>query len=394
MAVSKRILQSMESSSWVRAMFETGRRLKQEHGADRVCDFSLGNPDLEPPTAFGEVLTKILADDLPHRHAYMPNGGYPDVRAAIAAYISQEYGITLTGDHVVMSCGAGGALNVVLKSILNPGDTVLAATPCFMEYRAYADNHGGTLKLVEGAPDFDLDVGRLAEAVDETTAAIIINSPNNPSGRVYPEGTLRSLGEMLERKSDEIGRSIYLVSDEPYRKIVYGNTRVPSVFRFYRNSIVASSYSKELSIPGERIGWVAVSPEADESATLVDAIILCTRILGYVNAPALMQRAVARLSGIQIDIEPYRIRRRLLCEGLKKIGYSFAEPEGTFYLFPEAPGGDDVRFVNDLQQELVLTVPGSGFGKPGYFRISFCVGEDVIHRSMDGFKRVFDAYTA
>lgn len=373
-------------------MFETGIRLKNEHGADKVFDFSLGNPDLEPPATFHETIRDILSADIKGRHGYMPNGGYPDVRATVAGYVSEEYGVETTGSNIIMACGAGGALNVVLKSILNPGDTVLSCTPCFMEYRAYAANHGGQLVLVEGSEDFDLNVNALEEAIDAKTAAVIINSPNNPSGKIFPESTIRSLGEMLEKKSKEIGRDIYLVSDEPYRKIVYGNAHVPSVFSHYRNSIVASSYSKELSIPGERIGWIAVHPEAADLEELMDALTLCTRILGYVNAPGLMQQVIGRVAGTRVDIEPYIRRKEILCSGLSKMGYEFAEPEGTFYLFPKAPGGDDMAFVQALQEELILTVPGRGFGTPGYFRIAFCTGEDVIERSLPSFEKVISRF--
>ena len=368
-------------------MFETGIRLKQQHGADRVCDFSLGNPDIDPPDVFQQELLAVLSEKEPRRHGYMPNGGYPEVRSAVAEYVSKEFGVSLSENHIVMACGASGALNVALKSILNPGDEILACTPCFMEYKAYVDNHGGTLHLVPGTDSFNLDVAGLESRITEKTAGIIINSPNNPSGRIFSESTIEELGKMLSKKSREIGRAIYLVSDEPYRKIVYGGVEVPSVFRYYNNSMVASSYSKELSIPGERIGWVAVHPEADDCENLVNAIILCTRILGYVNAPALMQRAVGKLQGLQIDMEPYTKRRALLCEGLEAAGYEFTPPAGTFYLFPKAPGGDDLAFVEALQKELILTVPGRGFGTPGYFRIAFCVDEQVVKRSIEGFER-------
>ena len=392
MAISKRIAESMKSSSWVRAMFETGIKLKKEHGADNVCDFSLGNPDLEPPAELLPVLEQLIRDTTPRSHGYMPNGGYPEVRQAIAEHVSGIHGVALSGECLVMSCGAAGALNVALKSILNPGDTVLACTPCFMEYRAYADNHGGLLELVDGAADFDLNLDALEAAIDPGTAAVIINSPNNPSGRIYPESTVKALGEMLRKKSAETGRAIYLLSDEPYRNLVYDGAFVPSIFRHYENSIIAHSYSKELSIPGERIGWVAVHPDADDRAALVDAIILCTRILGFVNAPALMQRAVAGLLGVQIDTAPYARRRNILCDGLSRAGYELTKPEGTFYLFPKAPGGDDLAFVAALQEERILTVPGRGFGAPGYFRIAFCVEDAVVERSLEGFSRVIGRF--
>ena len=235
----------MKTSSWVRAMFEVGIRLKSEHGAENVFDFSLGNPDLDPPPEFHREIKRILEEDIAGRHGYMPNGGYADVRGVIAGQVSDEYGIALGGDNVVMSCGAGGALNVIFMSILNPGDTVIACTPCFMEYKAYVSNHGGELVLVDGKEDFDLDIDNIEKAIDKHTAAVIINSPNNPSGKVYPESTIKALGEMLERRSREVGRTIYLVSDEPYRRIVYGGIQVPSVLKHYTDSIVASSYSKE-----------------------------------------------------------------------------------------------------------------------------------------------------
>ncbi len=373
-------------------MFETGIRLKKEHGAENVFDFSLGNPDLEPPPEFHREIRRIIDANPRGLHGYMPNGGYPDVRAAIANHVSAEYGVSMTGDNIIMSCGAGGAMNVILKSILNPGDTVLTCTPFFMEYRAYVSNHGGELVLVDGKPNFDLDVDALENAIDRRTAAVIINVPNNPSGKVYPESTIEALGKMLGRKSEETGRTIYLISDEPYRRIVYNNKPVPSVFRYYSESIVASSYSKELSIAGERIGWIAVSPDASDLEELMSALVLCTRILGFVNAPALMQRVVGAIPGHGIDIEPYVRRKDLLCDGLRKAGYEFSDPDGTFYLFPKAPGGDDMAFIEALQEELVLTVPGRGFGTPGHFRISYCVDERVIERALPAFEKVIQRF--
>ena len=392
MAISDNVRESMKSSSWVRAMFETGIRLKKEHGAENVFDFSLGNPDLDPPPEFHREIKRIIEENTRGLHGYMPNGGYPDVRNTIAKYVSGEYGVSISGDNVIMSCGAGGALNVILKSILNPGDTVLTCAPYFMEYKAYVSNHGGKLHVVEGKSDFDLDVDGLERAIDDRTAAVIINVPNNPSGKVYPESTIETLGKMLKRKSGETGRPVYLISDEPYRRIVYNGIQVPSVLRNYTDSIVASSYSKELSIPGERIGWIAVNPDASDSKELMNAMVLCTRILGFVNAPALMQRVVGALPGQGVDIRPYERRKTLLCNGLRAAGYEFADPDGTFYLFPKAPGGDDMAFIEALQDELVLAVPGRGFGAPGYFRISYCVDEAVIERSLPAFEKVIKRF--
>jgi aspartate aminotransferase len=288
-----------------------------------------------------------------------------------------------------MSCGASGALNCVLKTILDPGDEVIASVPCFMEYASYVDNHGGKLILAPSRPDFDLDVEAIEALVSARTAALIINSPNNPTGRIYPEATLRRLADMLLRAGKSTGRTLYLLSDEPYRKIVYAGAVVPAVMRLYPHSVVVTSYSKDLSLPGERIGFAAVHPGADDAKRLVDGIILCTRILGYVNAPGLMQRVVSRIQGVAVDVEIYRRKRDLFCAALSSMGYTFTVPEGAFYIFPLAPGGDDLAFVQEMQKELVLVVPGRGFSLPGYFRIAYCVDTPVIERSFEGFERVF-----
>jgi aspartate aminotransferase len=385
MAISEQIRRRMESASWIRKMFETGNELRAEHGAHRVCDFSLGNPNMEPPEGFNSALMAIITNGVPGKHRYMPNAGYPEVRREVARGVSQEQQSPVEGDHIIMTCGAGGGLNVALKAIINPGDTVLVSTPFFMEYASYADNHGGVLESVQGGDAFEPCMDRIEAAINEKTAALIINSPNNPSGQVYSAEIIAALGRLLEEKSGETGRAIYLISDEPYRKLVYDGVNVPPIFPFYRNSMIVSSFSKDLSIPGERIGWLAVNPDADDAQDLIDAAILCNRILGYVNAPALMQRVIQQLQGCSIDVELYRAKRDRLCEGLAELGYEFIKPSGTFYLFPRAPGGDDMKFVQLLQEGMILTVPGRGFGYPGHFRIAFCVADDVIERSMEGF---------
>jgi aspartate aminotransferase len=387
-AVSKKITASIENSSWIRKMFETGNILRAKHGAEKVCDFSLGNPDVEPPAAFQQALQEVVASASPRKHGYMPNAGYPEVRAQVAAQVGREQGCALDGGQVVMSVGASGALNAVLKTILDPGDEVIASLPCFMEYNAYVDNHGGKLVLAPSKPDFDLDVDAIAGMIGPRTAALIVNSPNNPTGRIYPEATLKRLSAALLQAGRKTGRTIYLLSDEPYRKLAYGGASVPGIMGIYPHSIVMASYSKDLSLPGERIGYVAVNPAADDAARLIDGIILCTRILGYVNAPALMQRVVGKIQGLAVDVEIYRRKRDLFASALSAMGYQFALPEGAFYIFPKAPGGDDLAFVSALQEELILVVPGRGFGMPGYFRIAYCVDTPVIERSLAGFKRV------
>ena len=388
MPVSRKIASSLENASWIRKMFETGNVLRARHGADKVCDLSLGNPDVEPPPEFQAALNEAVAARVARKHGYMPNAGYPDVCARVAAQASREQGAALDGDHIIMSCGASGAMNSALKAILDPGAEVIASIPCFMEYVSYVDNHGGTLVQAPSRPDFDLDVHAIESKITARTAAVIINSPNNPTGRIYPEATLRRLAAALEAAGRRIGRPIYLLSDEPYRKLAYGGAKVPGIMAVYPHSIVVTSYSKDLSLPGERIGYAAVNPAADDARKLVDGMILATRILGYVNAPALMQRVICSLQGLAVDVEIYRRKRDLFCSALAGMGYQFAVPEGAFYIFPKAPGGDDLAFVQALQEELVLAVPGRGFSMPGYFRIAYCVDTPVIERSLPGFEKV------
>jgi aspartate aminotransferase len=392
MAIASSVRQMMEGSSWVRRMFDAGRELAARHGADKVCDFSIGNPHIEPPERFHAVLRELLADTGPRRHGYMPNAGYPEVRESVAAWISRVHGAPMTGTHVIMTCGAGGALNVALKTIVNPGDEVITPRPCFTEYRFYVSNHGASLRLVDSGSDFDLDLDAIRHACGPRTAAVLINSPNNPTGRVYPETTVRALGTLLDRVSEEQGRTVYLIADEPYRRIVYDGIAVPSALAAYRNTLVASSYSKDLSIPGERIGWLAVHPQAEDGADLATAAALCNRTLGYVNAPALMQRAVALLQDVCVDVSVYQRKRDHLCAELSSYGYDLVRPQGTFYLFPRAPGGDDLDFVRRLQGHLILTVPGRGFGMEGYFRIAFCVDDAVIERALPGFRAAIDTH--
>ncbi len=386
MPVAQNIKETMANSSFIRKMFELGAQLKQKHGEGNVCDFTLGNPDLEPPMAFVKALATVVAEKAPLKHGYMANAGYAETRKSVAAYVSGEQGVTVGEKNIIMTCGAGGGLNVALKTVLNPGDAVIVSAPYFVEYNFYIRNHGGVMTMVRTADDFDLDIAAIENAIDKRTAGVLINSPNNPTGRVYPEETIRSLGSMLARKSAETGRAIYLISDEPYRKIVYDGLVVPPLFAHYVNTIVVTSYSKDLSIPGERLGYIAVHPGAEDADNLVDGMILCNRILGFVNAPALMQRVAARIQGASVDVESYRKRRDLLCSSLAGMGYQFITPGGTFYLFPRAPGGNDIEFVKVLQEKLVLTVPGTGFGAPGYFRIVFCVPEETIKRSLAGFE--------
>ena len=392
MTIAKNIEAILTKSSWIRKMFEEGTRLKALHGADKVYDFSLGNPNLEPPDRFQQALEDAVKASAPGSHGYMPNSGYPHVCEAVAAYLSGEQKIRITGKEVIMTCGAAGALNVILKTILDPGDEVITPAPYFVEYNFYVSNHGGALKTVLTRPDFTLDCNAIRAVITANTKAVLINSPNNPTGQIYSRESLAELGALLREQSKKSGRTLYLLSDEPYRKIVYDGAAVPSIFSFYPDSIVASSYSKDISVPGERIGFIAVSPDASAKNELMAGMALANRILGFVSAPALMQRVIAVVQGISVDVSIYARKRDLLCEGLWACGYEFTKPSGAFYLFPKTPDPDDVKFVRALQEELILAVPGSGFGGPGHFRIAYCVDDSTIRNAMPGFKKVMEKF--
>ena len=389
MTIAKKMQQFAEKSSWIRKMFEEGARLKAEYGAEAVCDFSLGNPDVPPPGRFQEVLRQVAADDTPGMHGYMPNGGFPHVREKMAARVGAEQGVAVQGTDVLMTCGAAGALNVVFKTILDPGDEVVVLAPFFVEYHFYVDNHGGVVRVVPTREDFGLDLEALEQAVGPKTKAVLVNSPNNPTGQVYTADELARLGELLEAASERAGHVIYLLADEPYRAIVYDGVQVPSIFAAYHNSIVVTSFSKDLSLPGERIGYLAVHPDIEAKAELLDGLTLANRILGFVNAPALMQRVVAELVEAHVDVSVYARRRDLFCRILDEAGYEYVRPKGAFYLFPRVPG-DDVAFCGLLRQEKILAVPGRGFGAPGHVRLAFCVDEQVIRRAADGLARALE----
>ncbi len=387
MSVSKKIRISLEKASWIRKMFEEGQERRERFGAENVFDFSLGNPNLEPPVKFKNVLAELANDPAPGQHAYMHNAGYVETRQAVAGYLNGFNDPEFTADEIIMTVGAGGALNVIFRAILDPGDEIIIPKPYFMEYDSYLANHQGTPRLVPSNDDFSLDLDAIEAAISERTKGVLINSPNNPTGRVYQEKELKGLGDILSRYSDRFARPIYLICDEPYRKIIYDDIHVPSIFNLYSNSVIATSFSKDLSLPGERIGYVAVSPEISERNMTLSAMVFCNRILGFVNAPALMQRAVRHLLEENIDISEYKKKRDRLCDALQSFGYAFIKPEGTFYLFPKSPLKDDVAFVRMLQEKNILTVPGSGFGAPGFFRIAFCVSDRVVEGALPGFEK-------
>ena len=386
----------IEKSSWIRKMFETGIELKAKYGEDAVCDFSLGNPDLAPPAAVGEALADIAGDaEQPFAFGYMPNPGYPFARKALAEHMSKEQGVEVGEGDVVITCGAAGALNCVMRAVLDAGEEVLCPAPYFVEYGFYCQNHGGVLKTVPAKPlTFELDVPAIEAAITEKTRIMLINSPNNPSGAIYTTDQLQALAAVLKAKTEEYGRPIYLVADEPYRFLTFDGAEVPSLLPMYDYAIVVSSFSKNLSLAGERVGYAALAPTMPGKAELMGGIVLANRILGFVNAPAIGQRVMAEAlkKGAQVGTAVYGARRTAMTQVLDDAGYEFTMPAGAFYFFPKAPGGDDVKFVAALQEERILAVPGSGFGYPGFFRIAFCVGEEVIRRSAEGFKRAYQQF--
>jgi len=385
MSIARKIKSSISKSSMIRKMFEEGALMKKKYGADKVFDFSLGNPNVEPPEYFKKELISIAGLIIPNKHGYMPPAGYQETRQAVAEKINKTHGLKLNADHVIMSCGAAGALNVIFKSLLDPEDEVIVPTPYFVEYPFYVDNYRGVVKFVSTGADFSLDIKAIAAAISDNTKAVLINSPNNPTGKVYSQQNIDDLAKLLTEKGKELNKTIYLVSDEPYVEIVYDGITVPSILKVYKNSIIAYSYSKTLSLPGERIGYIAVNPEIEQGTDLINALVLCTRIMGFVNAPALMQRIVAKLQDAAVDVKVYQKKRDILCEGLAKAGYKFEKPQGAFYLFVQSPIPDDVEFVKMLLKKNILVVPGSGFGGPGYFRIAFCVDDATIINSLPGF---------
>jgi len=392
MAISRKVKSSLNGASWVRRMFEVGDELKQIHGEENVYDFSIGNPDLEPPPSLKKALKELADHPITGMHRYMPNNGYSETRRAIAEYIKEESGLPFTENHVVMTVGAAGGLNVTFKALLDEGDEVIVPSPYFMEFKFYIDNNGGEIRLVETNEDFSLNLEEIEKAIGEKTKAILINSPNNPTGVVYSQDSLEKLGALLKRRSRELGRTIYLVSDEAYRRIVYDGVKLPNFFQFHPHTIRVTSHSKDLSLPGERIGYVAVSPLCEEAEELISAIIFANRILGFVNAPALMQRLVAPLQRNSVHVRDYEEKRDLFYNALTSFGYQVVKPQGAFYLFPKALIDDDLAFVQELQAKRILTVPGRGFGKPGHFRIAYAVDRKKIEAALPGFKEVAEKF--
>lgn len=392
--LSKQILYNLENSSAIRKMFIEAQELAARIGAENVCDFSLGNPVAPVPPAFTRALQELLAEeDSLALHGYMNNAGYPEVRSAVARHLNARYHAGLTADHIIMTVGAAGAINIVFKAILDIEDEVVVFRPYFGEYRSYASNwHARVVEVDPILSTFQPDLADFARKVGPHTKAVLINNPCNPSGVVYSEDTLQGIAQVLEQKQAEYGHPIYLIADEPYREIVYDGLSVPFLTHYYANTFVAYSFSKTLSVPGERIGYLVVSPHMQNSLTMANAVTVANRVCGYINAPSLLQKAVARCLDETCDLAFYDNNRRRLYETLTGLGYRCVKPEGTFYLFVKSPEPDEERFVARAKRYGLVLVAGSTFACPGYVRIAYCVKPEVIERSLPAFARLAEEY--
>lgn len=389
MMISEKMMKLAQNNSAIRAMFEEGNRLAQLYGRENVFDFSLGNPNFPAPEAVKKAIVDILtSEDSVFVHGYMSNAGYESVRTKIAESLNQRFGTAFSAQNIIMSVGAAGGLNVVLKTLLNPGDEVVTFSPYFVEYGNYVRNYDGNLIPVPAiAETFQPDPEKLAQAITPKTKAVIINSPNNPTGVVYSEASIKKIAAVLEAKEKEYGTSIFVISDEPYRELAYDGVSVPYLTKYYRNTIVCYSWSKSLSLPGERIGYVVIPSEVDEFKLVFDAASIATRVSGFVNAPSLQQLAVACCLDEVTDIGAYDANRKLLYNGLTACGFACVYPQGAFYMWMKTPV-DEKDFCNAAKAHNILVVPGSSFGCPGYVRIAYCVAAATIERSLPGFKKL------
>jgi aspartate aminotransferase len=392
MAIADKVKKAMISGSQIRKMFEEGIALKKVHGADKVFDLSIGSPVLEPPDAFDKELISLLKSPHPGIHRYMENAGYFDTRAAVAEHLFKETGIKFSANDIVMTCGAAGAINIAFKAILNPGDEVIAFAPFFFEYESYADNHGGLCIVIPSDDSFTPDFTALESCITPRTKALVINSPNNPTGIVYSEKVLQQLADIVTRKSNQLKTQIYIISDDVYSRLYYDGSKCPRMVNFYPHTIMVTSYSKELSLPGERIGYAAVHPDCEEAREVASGLIYANRVLGFINAPALMQNVVRNLQDVSVSVDEYRRKRDLLYDNLTQMGYSMIKPQGAFYILPRSPIPDDIAFVNELKKLLILTTPGSAFKAPGYFRVAYCLDDKTLKGSLDGFRKAIAKY--
>lgn len=388
--ISKRIHGMAKKSSWIRKMFEEGEQLKKKLGRERVFDFTLGNPTAEPPEEVRTALAKLASENSNGAHRYMANAGYEEVRGKVAKSIESRTNIGFEAKNIIMTVGAGGALNVIIKALCDPEDEIIVTAPYFPEYFFYADNHQAKVVVTQTDENFQIVPENIERAITKSTRILILNSPNNPTGAVYSERLLKEVGEILEQASQKNGHPIYLVMDEPYRKLTYEGVVVPEVFNCYKRTIVATSHSKDLGLPGERIGYIAINPENDGADKIIGAMTMANRILGFVNAPAIFQRLVSQFQDFEPDMSGYETNRKILLDGLLDIGYEVVNPDGGFYLFPKSPVKDDLYFVKRLKEKKVLVAPGIGFGRAEHFRIAFCCDSSTCEKSLLAFREVFE----
>lgn len=392
--INEAVINLNRNGSAIRAMFEEGARLAKEFGKENVYDYSLGNPSVEPPEEVKQAMLDVLNEESPNAvHGYMNNAGYEDVRGAIAEHLNRNYGTAFSARNILMTVGAAGGLNVIFKTLLNPGDEVMTFTPFFVEYRNYVANFGGKLVTVPTDPETFMPVPELlAAAITPKTKALIINNPNNPTGVVYPVEVIEAVAKVLSEKEKEFGTAIYLIADEPYRELVYDGAEVPYLTKYYKNTIVGYSYSKSLSLPGERIGYLVMPDELTDADEIIPGASVANRVLGFVNAPSLIQRTIKRCLDAKVDVEIYNRNRELLYSKLTEYGYTCVKPQGAFYLFIKAPGGDDKAFAAAAKKYRLLLVAGTGFGGPGYLRLAYCVDYDMIVRSLPAFESLAKEY--
>ncbi|RJP20266.1 MAG: pyridoxal phosphate-dependent aminotransferase [Deltaproteobacteria bacterium] len=388
MPVAPEIREAIRNGSWIRKMFEEGAVLKGRLGAENVFDFTLGNPYGDPPAALAAELARLASNPPPGLHKYMPNAGFPEVRRAAAESLAGATDLPFREELVVMSVGAAGALNVALRALLSPGDEVVILAPYFVEYNFYIRNAGGVPVTAETDARFQLDLDSIGRSLSPKTRAILLNTPNNPTGAVYPGDDLAALDGVLAAAEKRFGTTIYAISDEPYRKIVFEGTHFVPPAAALRNALVAYSHSKDLNLPGERIGYLAVSPRAADAAEVAEACVFCNRVLGFVNAPAILQRAVEKFQDLPADVSVYRENRNVLLDALSRAGIDVVPPGGAFYLFPKSPLPDELAFVAAAREEGILVVPGTGFGRGGHFRVAYCLSPDAVRRSVPAWLRL------
>lgn len=392
--ISNNMKSLVSNSSTIRAMFEEGKRLSELYGVENVFDYSIGNPNVEPPENLKKVITEILNEETPNLvHGYMNNSGYEDVRDAISTFLNKKNSLTLNRDNIIMTCGAAGGLNIILKSILNPEDEVITFSPYFGEYANYVKNFNGKLVTCSTNTDtFEPNLEALTKIINNKTKALIINNPNNPTGVIYSKEVIQALADLLNEKQKELNTTIYLISDEPYREIIYDNAEVPCLLKYYDNTFIGYSYSKSLSLPGERIGYVVINSLMEDFEEMASALNIANRILGFVNAPSLFQRVIARTLGSEVDVDIYKKNRDLLYNHLISLGFTCVKPEGAFYLFPKTPIEDDKKFCEDAKQFNLLLVPGSAFGCPGHVRLAYCISYEKIQNSLQAFDKLAALY--